>query len=251
MALVPTPPGPAIVVCADNDALRRVFASYARAQGCTVREATSGAAALDALQGDTPVGLLIDLVVPGEIDGCHVLRRIRCDRRLRSMRVVATAPSLGPSGDADHPRDHEIVVKPLPPGAVLRQLLGDEPGRGPEALCIFVVEDHEDSREMMIEALAASGLYAFGFASGAHVLSALRAIRPAAILTDYGLPDLNGEELARRARALAPGVPVVALTGHAHVVRRCAGFDAAFLKPFELDEVVAAVRGLALRAPRG
>lgn len=246
MGLVPKSFRPPIVVCSHDDAFRRVFGSYARAQGCEVREAVRGAAVLHALDGAPPAGLVIELALPGDIDGYHVLRRVHRDRRLRGMRVVAMAPAAPTSARAA-PRGvhaHEVLHRPLPPGAVLRQLLADQPRPPPEPLCVFVVEDHDDTRDMLVEALGAAGVQAFGFATAEHVLLALRAIRPTALLTDYTLSDLDGEELARRARALVPGLPVLVLTGHAHVARACTEFDGAFLKPFDLDEVVAAIREL-------
>jgi CheY-like chemotaxis protein len=250
LRLVPKPSRPSIVVCDGDATFRQVFGSYARAQGCDVREAGDGAAALDAMEESAPHGLLIELAMPGQIDGKQVLRRVRCDRRLAEVRVVSTVEPDAEAESATRDGAHEVMHKPLPPAAALRGLLGPGTERPTEPICVFVVEDHEDTRELMLESLAASGIHAFGLASGSDALRALRGVRPDVILTDFSLTDLDGAELARRARARAPGIPVIALTGRADVARAGSGFDRAFLKPIDLDEVIAAVREIAAHANR-
>jgi two-component SAPR family response regulator len=75
---------------------------------------------------------------------------------------------------------------------------------------------------------------------------ALLANRPIDILmTDIGLPDLRGDELARRARQMRPEQPIVFVTGHSEV----AGFEGAprtvlLKKPYAfeaLERAIAAV----------
>ncbi|WP_028587618.1 response regulator [Desulfocurvus vexinensis] len=71
---------------------------------------------------------------------------------------------------------------------------------------------------------------------------------------DQAMPGLTGLELARQARRLLPGLPVILCTGfsraatpkalHSHGVARM------LLKPFALPELALAIRA-ALAAPRG
>ena len=77
--------------------------------------------------------------------------------------------------------------------------------------------------------------------------------RPALVLLDLGLPDLDGVEVCRRLRAEDPTVPIVILTArHAEVdvvLGLDAGADDYVTKPFRLAELLARVRAH-LRRPR-
>jgi len=48
---------------------------------------------------------------------------------------------------------------------------------------------------------------------GESALALLSGRRADVVVTDYGMPGLNGIEFAQRLQAVAPGVPVVLLTG--------------------------------------
>ena len=69
------------------------------------------------------------------------------------------------------------------------------------------------------------------------------AYRPDVALVDIGLPEIDGNEVARRIRALlgAGGIFLVALTGYGgeaeEELARAAGFDAHFTKPVELSRL--------------
>lgn len=83
-------------------------------------------------------------------------------------------------------------------------------------------------------------------ASGQEALEKLRASRPAAVLCDVDLPDVDGYELCRRIKAEAPaGPPVILLTPFCDardVIRglEC-GADNFIVKPYDRDSVLARV----------
>jgi CheY-like chemotaxis protein len=85
----------------------------------------------------------------------------------------------------------------------------------------------------------------------AEALEALRASRPAVLLTDISLPDGDGYLLLARAREIRPDVPAIAITGYTSPADRErakeAGFQAHVSKPVDLDELIASVRRLATR----
>ncbi len=85
----------------------------------------------------------------------------------------------------------------------------------PKTYPVYVVEDEELVREMLVELCAEQALACRGFATGDEFLAALDALEPGCVVLDMRLPRLNGlqiqEEMVKRGRAL----PVVAITGHA------------------------------------
>jgi len=99
---------------------------------------------------------------------------------------------------------------------------GDDAG-APEPLAgltVLVVEDHDDSRELLAEFLAAHGARVLQASNGHDAMAQLRTLPrdgpPAVLLCDIGLPGENGHELLRRIRRAeqdegrAPGSRLVA-----------------------------------------
>jgi CheY-like chemotaxis protein len=127
-----------------------------------------------------------------------------------------------------------------------------------EALRILIVDDHEDSAEMLSMLLSSKGHATRMALDGETALAVAAAFQPHVGLLDLSLPGISGYELAERLRAM-PGLThmrLVAVTGHgseAHRAKaRAAGFDEHLLKPVDLqivDAVLAAV-SLALRQTR-
>ncbi len=119
----------------------------------------------------------------------------------------------------------------------------------PEARCVLIVEDDDDSREMLGELVASFGHRAVAAANAAEALAHVRALRPDLALIDIGLPDIDGCELARLLRQAMLETPgqktrLVALTGYSDGAMRdsadAAGFDAYMVKPI-LPEALAAM----------
>ena len=122
---------------------------------------------------------------------------------------------------------------------------------------MLLVEDDDDSRELMAEVLAVAGWRVHSVASGQEALRLLSERSVDVVVTDLGMPGMGGMELVRAAKAIAPSVPVVVVTGWAgrDDVDEARGreLDAVLLKPIDppkLTEAVASVLAGRGRAPR-
>jgi CheY-like chemotaxis protein len=107
---------------------------------------------------------------------------------------------------------------------------------------VLVVEDDPHVRKLLERLVDGAGYRVRSAGSGAEALEALSA--PGAqvdlLLTDIGLGDLHGGELARRARELAPELPVVYSSGHGTVPAVKGGMPAGdgFLhKPYGAEDL--------------
>ncbi len=81
---------PRILVVDDNDALRENLAECLEDEGYRVAVAGDGQRALALLEAEpAPAVVLLDLVMPG-MNGRELVRRIRADPRLASVRLVMT-----------------------------------------------------------------------------------------------------------------------------------------------------------------
>ena len=95
--------------------------------------------------------------------------------------------------------------------------------------CVLIVEDDDDSREMLGELVSAFGHRPVQAANAAEALAQARDERPDLALIDIGLPEVDGCELARLLRLAMVEDPelhtrLVALTGYSDgAMRESAG----------------------------
>ena len=113
---------------------------------------------------------------------------------------------------------------------------------------VMLVEDDEDIRVDLAEALRTEGYQVRTACHGADALDQLRASGdlPCLILLDLMMPVMDGWEFCdaqRRDQALA-GIPVVLLSGADNLAAKAAGLRIAnfILKPFRLHQILDAVR---------
>ena len=115
-------------------------------------------------------------------------------------------------------------------------------------LRVLLVEDDDDNRELMAEVLASSGCEVVSAATGQDGLKTLSESSVDVVVTDVGMPGMGGLEMARAAKAIAPTVPVVVVTGWAErediADARGKHVDAVLVKPVEPDALSQTVSDL-------
>jgi ATP-binding cassette subfamily B protein len=130
---------------------------------------------------------------------------------------------------------------------------------------IFLIDDHEDAREVLSLVLQERKAGVEAFDSGGALLARLASLAPREwpdiLLCDIGLPDEDGYAVLRHVRALEAErgvkleerVPAIALTGHAEAEDRTralmAGFQIHLAKPVAPHELLAAIESLLKAAP--
>lgn len=119
---------------------------------------------------------------------------------------------------------------------------------------ILVAEDEAAIADLIRMYLAKAGYGVQVEKDGAAALAAIRRLKPAAVLLDVGLPELDGVEVCRRLRAEQNWVPVLFVTARDDEVDRVVGLelgaDDYVTKPFSPRELVARVTGV-LRRTKG
>ena len=122
---------------------------------------------------------------------------------------------------------------------------------------ILVVDDETDSREFVAFVLEQHGAIVTSVDSGMEALKAIARSMPTLIISDIGMPEMDGYMLIRNIRALSPEqggkIPAIALTAYAAEGDQrqaiAAGFQHHLAKPIDADVVVAIVSQLYLSAP--
>lgn len=122
----------------------------------------------------------------------------------------------------------------------------------PERRCVLVVEDEPVIREMVVEVLNDIG---YDVLQANDATAALKIIQSEVeldlLITDVGLPGLNGRQLAEQARQRWPTLKVLFITGYAEdaIFGQIPTEEGAQMlpKPFGVNELLARVAGLLQR----
>jgi signal transduction histidine kinase len=146
--------------------------------------------------------------------------------------------------------------RPMEDEAVAEAPAGPPPLAG---LHVLVMDDEEDTRELVAMALSHGGATVTAVPSVPEALEALDRSVPDVLVSDIGVPGEDGYSLMRkvRARDATQGgrLPALALTAYARAEDRiqafAAGFQMHLAKPVDPDELVAVVTSLAGRTGTG
>lgn len=214
------------------DTLPRLFQRYRQGEGSSIRE-----------HGGLGLGLAIVKSVV-ELHGGTV--EAHSDGPGRGATFTVRLPSR-PSSAAPQPAEQL--------GPSVRAGLDADAA----ALCglsILIVDDERDARELIGHVLTERGAQVHEAASGAQALALLDTLQPDILISDIGMPGMDGYALIRqiRERAAEPPLPAIALTAFARPEDRTrvllAGFQAHVSKPVEIGELLAAVVSLRFTVAR-
>lgn len=116
---------------------------------------------------------------------------------------------------------------------------------------VLLVEDAQDLARLIVRELEATGYHALHAADGLAGLDLHARAQPDLVILDWMLPSLDGLEVLRRLRQVAP-TPVLMLTARGEETDRVVGLelgaDDYLTKPFAMRELIARVRALLRRA---
>jgi DNA-binding NarL/FixJ family response regulator len=121
-------------------------------------------------------------------------------------------------------------------------------------LTILVADDDLGTRLSISDYLDLSGYSVITADNGIDALAMVEKCHPDLMVTDIMMPQINGYELVRRVRQLSAFrlLPVILLTERTKTQERILGYqsgcDLYLPKPFELEEVAAAIRNLLERS---
>jgi PAS domain S-box-containing protein len=204
---------------------------------------------------DTGVGISADLLprifdvfVQGERSSDHKsgglgigLSLVRRLAELHDGRVEAQ--SAGPGEGSVF----TVRLPALDSSTVSRPSEAKPPAIGTPPRRIALIEDNEDSREMLRVSLEMAGHEVGVAADGPSGLELVQRRGPDVVLVDVGLPGMDGYEVARRIRAMPEGrrIRLIALTGYGQQEDRRrsreSGFDAHLVKPIDPARLMSAL----------
>ncbi len=260
--------GRRVLVVDDNATNREIVERYLASWGAESVSASSGAEALEMLDGDGARGpiecAILDMHMPG-MDGLQLAEALRARPRGKALPLIMLT-SLGQREPDPIMREFSaFMTKPLRPSRLYNCLSSlfiegaapPTPGELNRRLAVaftlelppgtraLVADDNANNQKVAKLSLERVGLRADTVADGAEALAAIRAIPYDIIFMDVHMPELDGLEATRRIRA-EPGLQdrqpyIVAMTANATVRdrQRCldAGMDDYVSKPYRLRDL--------------
>ncbi|MBO8128323.1 MAG: response regulator [Peptococcaceae bacterium] len=111
---------------------------------------------------------------------------------------------------------------------------------------ILIIDDEEEMRWVLAKAMEQEGFIPVTAGGGREGLELFFNEKPAAVLVDLKMPDMDGLEVVRRVRQVDAQVPLILITGHGSIDVASAaiskGATGYIIKPFSVAELRATVK---------
>ena len=208
--LGPVAPGTCVLVIDDDPTQRDLMRRFLEREGFPAQTASSGEQGLALARQLKPLVITLDVMMP-DMDGWRVLDALKNDAELGDIPVIlltmvddkSRGYALGAADYMTKPVDRSRL------SSVLQKFACEKP-----PCSVLLVEDDEPTRAMMSQMLEKQGWLTTEAANGVEALARLEESRPALILLDLMMPEMDGFEFAERVHRHPQwrGIPIVVLT---------------------------------------
>ena len=239
--------GARLLAVDDNDVNRRVIAELTEGWGLKSTVVDGGGAALAALEESVAMGeryhvILMDFQMP-ETDGAVLTRKIQSDPRFAQIPVVllSSVDTAQPPPGPGAPKFVTSLAKPVRPSQlmdILARILVEDAAysvsrvaqtlkaavEAPVAAAdsrprILVAEDNVVNQLVVANMISAKDYEVVIADNGRKAVDLFMSLRPAAILMDLSMPEMDGYEATRRIREIEAErgyqrTPIIAATAH-------------------------------------
>ncbi len=199
-----------VLVIDDDPTQRDLMQRFLEKEGFSVQTASSGEQGLALARQIKPLVITLDVMMPG-MDGWRVLDALKNDAELGKIPVIlltmvddkSRGYALGAADYMTKPVDRSRLSN------VLQRFICANP-----PCSVLLVEDDEPTRAMMRQMLEKQGWLAVEAANGVEGLARLAENRPALILLDLMMPEMDGFEFAEIVHHHPEwhNIPIVVLT---------------------------------------
>jgi signal transduction histidine kinase/DNA-binding response OmpR family regulator len=203
--------GPTVVVVEDDRKSFDLLRAHLEAAGVRVVGARDGEEGLDTVRRLSPVGVILDILLPG-IDGWEVLAQLKADPRTAPIPVIVVS-MLDERGHGFALGAAEYLVKPVGKEQLLAAVY--RAAAMPERKhTVVAIDDDPLAIELVRASLEPEGWTVLGAPTGQEGLALIRERQPSAVLLDLLMPGMDGFAVveALRADPDTKSVPVVILT---------------------------------------
>lgn len=236
-----------ILIVEDDRHIADLLVQHLERAGYRTLVAHRGEEALRLAREERPQLITLDIYLP-DLDGFTVLERLKADPETAEIPVIIVSVM------ADRQRGVrlgavDVLGKPVDAERLLR-VVGQYTGR--RHARIVIVDDDAGTRSLLQDTLRGHGFEVVAFGNAADALQWIDAHPPDLVLLDLKPAGMSGLDMLTRLKAnpKTADIPVVMMTASATDPmgkrRQALALGAAdfFLKPFPLEEFVAAIRRL-------
>ncbi len=259
-----------ILVVEDDEEVRGTVVETLSDLGYRVLTARDAQAGLTVVESGIPIDVIFtDVVMPGPLKSREMARRAQ--ERLPGLAVLFTSGytenSIVHGGKLD--AGVELLSKPYTREALARRIRhvianrkqvslaaartviawdcsagpAQAGGMDPEnqSVRVLLVEDDELIRMNSAEMLSESGFTVLEAGNASLALQTIESEHIDVLVTDIGLPDMRGGELAVEALRRKPDLAIVFATGDSHLPDGAPETAVLLMKPYDEEQIVAAV----------
>jgi DNA-binding response OmpR family regulator len=187
------------VVVDDNRLNREIVAKILESNGVQTAQAEDAVEGWKAIKSISPKLVVLDIMLPGGLDGVDLCKMIRNEATYNDMIVVMVTA-------ADKRRETErslaaganiLIPKPFSPNdfwVQISSLLKGKKAKSP-TYKVLVVDDEEYDALVAEKALTRAGYQVMTLTSAQGVMQKIKSFNPDLLLLDVMMPTLSGEEL--------------------------------------------------------
>jgi len=204
--------GAKVLVIDDDPSVRELLKRLLEGDGYQVITAVDGDEGLETARRERPEAITLDVVMPGQRDGWAVLKELKASPETESIPVIMV--SIMADAENGFALDVEdYLVKPVDIerlSRVMSRVTRSAPQRN-----LLIVDDDEEAREALARLLKESGWESSFAANGIEALDILKKTRPAAIVLDLMMPEMDGFEFLKNIQKdpQLNSIPVIVMTG--------------------------------------
>ena len=209
-ATMPVAGQPQVLLIDDDPTVHDLVRRFLQKEGFSVAGAQSGQEGLELARQLQPAIIVLDVMMP-TMDGWSVLTKLKSDPELSGIPVVMLTMvnnrEMGFSLGVD-----DYMLKPIDRSdfvSTLRKYCTRH-----ESPTVLVVEDDLPTREMLRASLERENFTVVEAGNGIEALAQLETMRPALILLDLMMPEMDGFQFTRemRSRPELRDIPILVMT---------------------------------------
>jgi signal transduction histidine kinase/CheY-like chemotaxis protein len=213
-AVVPEPQGPVVLVVEDDAQAAELLRLYLEGSGYCVAVAWDGEEGFDKARRLQPALITLDLLLP-KMDGWDLLIRLKGEPQTREIPVVIVS-IMEQRGKGFALGAVDYLVKPVGREELMTTLQRVSLAKLPphEVVTVLAIDDDPMAVELVEAILSAEGFRVLKALGGEEGLAIANRERPALIILDLLMPEVDGFAVVERLRAdpATAAIPIVILT---------------------------------------
>ncbi len=203
--------GGSVLIVEDDHRSAGLLRVYMEDAGYAVAIARDGIEALDMVRRIAPAAVILDVLLP-RLNGWEVVAQLKSDPATSAIPVVIVS-MIDDQGAGYALGAADYLVKPVDRASLLDALARCVAPRRDRRTLVAIDDDPVDL-DLLEAVLAPEGWDVLRASGGEEGVRVVRRVRPAVVVLDLLMPDVDGFDVVERLRAdpLVDDVPIVVLT---------------------------------------